>query len=131
MSSSVGSVSPFPSAPSPTSCGPVTMGKNNDRSLGTVKVACTVVVSLMGLVITSPLAGSVKMGTLLWEIRLCSMVSSSLIRPSETILGVTFSAIPTSWLAIVGTKLLWWLYVAEIYYHPSLRGLYDIARRWL
>lgn len=35
------------------------------------------------------------------------------------------------WLAIVGTKLLWWLYVAEIYYHPSLRGLYDVARRWL
>ena len=42
------------------------------------------------------------------------------------LLGLGFA-----WMAVVGTKLLWWFYVAEIYYHPSLRGLYDLARRWL
>ena len=42
-----------------------------------------------------------------------------------------FLVLGALWLGIAGTKLLYWLYLAEIYYHTSLRGLYDLARRWL
>jgi energy-coupling factor transporter transmembrane protein EcfT len=33
--------------------------------------------------------------------------------------------------ALLATKLLYWLYLAELYYRPGLRPLYDIARLWL
>jgi len=32
---------------------------------------------------------------------------------------------------LVATKTVYWLYVAELYYHPALRNIYDFARRWL
>lgn len=36
-----------------------------------------------------------------------------------------------SWLAPCIAKGLYWLYLAEIYYHPALRPVYDFARQWL
>lgn len=36
-----------------------------------------------------------------------------------------------SWLAIGCTKLLYWLYQADLYYRPELRTLYGFAREWL
>jgi energy-coupling factor transport system permease protein len=33
--------------------------------------------------------------------------------------------------AVLATKLLYWLYLAELYYRPGLRPLYDFARIWL
>lgn len=41
------------------------------------------------------------------------------------------AALAATWLAIAVTKFLYWLYLAELYYRPSLRGLYDFARLWL
>lgn len=35
------------------------------------------------------------------------------------------------WTTIIVVKLLYWLYLAELFYRPSLRGLYDVARFWL
>ena len=32
---------------------------------------------------------------------------------------------------LVVVKTLYWLYVAEIYYDPDLREVYDLVRRWL
>ncbi len=34
-------------------------------------------------------------------------------------------------VAILVAKLLYWLYLAELYYRPGLRPLYDFARTWL
>jgi energy-coupling factor transport system permease protein len=36
-----------------------------------------------------------------------------------------------AWLAVAGAKLLYWCYVAQLYYDPALRGLYDLVRRYL
>ena len=33
--------------------------------------------------------------------------------------------------AVLVTKLMYWLYLAEFYYRPGLRSLYDFARGWL
>lgn len=41
------------------------------------------------------------------------------------------AALAGTWIALVAMKLLYWLYLAELYYRPSLRGLYDVARLWL
>jgi energy-coupling factor transport system permease protein len=37
----------------------------------------------------------------------------------------------TAWTTVVVTKLLYWSYLAELHYRPSLRALYDFARLWL
>ena len=34
-------------------------------------------------------------------------------------------------LAIVSAKLLYWLYLGDLYYHPALRQLYSFVRLWL
>lgn len=36
-----------------------------------------------------------------------------------------------TWLAACVAKGLYWLYLAEIYYHPALRPVYDAVRQWL
>ncbi|MBX3413111.1 MAG: energy-coupling factor transporter transmembrane protein EcfT [Pirellulales bacterium] len=36
-----------------------------------------------------------------------------------------------TWIGIATVKLLYWLYLAELFYRPSLRGWYDVARLWL
>ena len=36
-----------------------------------------------------------------------------------------------SGLALAAAKALYWLYVTGFYYHPALRGLYDMVRVWL
>lgn len=40
-------------------------------------------------------------------------------------------AIGAAWLAACLAKALYWLYLAELYYHPALRPVYDAVRRWL
>lgn len=35
------------------------------------------------------------------------------------------------WCGLLATKLLYWLYLADLYYSPRLRELYDVARHWL
>lgn len=37
----------------------------------------------------------------------------------------------TATSTVLVTKLLYWLYLAELYYRPGLRPLYDFARLWL
>jgi len=44
---------------------------------------------------------------------------------------VAIAALAGSWLTICATKALYWLYLAELYYRPGLRGLYAFAREWL
>lgn len=41
------------------------------------------------------------------------------------------AALAASWLAVCAVKLLYWCYLAELYYHPALRELYAAARQWL
>jgi energy-coupling factor transport system permease protein len=36
-----------------------------------------------------------------------------------------------SGLVLLAAKALFWLYQAELYYHPALRGMYDLVRVWL
>lgn len=48
----------------------------------------------------------------------------SVERIALAVLGIT-------WLAAVTAKLLYWLYVGELYYQPQLRWLYDAVRQWL
>jgi len=44
---------------------------------------------------------------------------------------VLLAVLTATWVSIAVTKLLYWLYLAELYYRSSLRGLYDFARLWL
>ncbi|MBL9123016.1 MAG: energy-coupling factor transporter transmembrane protein EcfT [Planctomycetaceae bacterium] len=44
---------------------------------------------------------------------------------------VALGLLAAVWLAIVGTKLCFWLYLTEIYYRPEWRSLYAFAREWL
>lgn len=50
------------------------------------------------------------------------------MRHAERLLLVALASV---WTAVAVTKLLYWSYLAELYYWPSLRGLYDFARLWL
>jgi energy-coupling factor transport system permease protein len=50
------------------------------------------------------------------------------LRPLEVV-GIAVVAATVATLVVV--KTLYWLYVAEIYYHPDLREIYDLVRRWL
>lgn len=50
------------------------------------------------------------------------------LRPGEL---TTLVALAGSWLWLVGAKTLYWLYLADLYYRPGLRPLYDWVRRWL
>jgi len=50
------------------------------------------------------------------------------LRAGECLLLIVLA---TTWAGLVATKSLYWIYLAEIYYAPWARGLYDFARRWL
>jgi len=50
------------------------------------------------------------------------------LRPVE---GLALIVLLGTWLPIVAAKLLYGLYVADLYYAPWARGLYDVTRRWL
>jgi energy-coupling factor transporter transmembrane protein EcfT len=45
--------------------------------------------------------------------------------------GVALVVLLAATGAVFAGKILYWLYVAELFYRPALRPLYDIARRWL
>ncbi len=45
---------------------------------------------------------------------------------------IAFTAVLiTATSVVLAMKLLYWLYLADLYYRPGLRPLYDIARTWL
>jgi len=41
------------------------------------------------------------------------------------------AALLSATCAVLAAKLLYWLYLAELYYRPGLRPLYDFARTWV
>ncbi|MBX9790796.1 MAG: energy-coupling factor transporter transmembrane protein EcfT [Pirellulales bacterium] len=45
--------------------------------------------------------------------------------------GLALAALLATTGAIVAAKVLYWLYVGEMYYRPTLRPLYELARSWM
>ena len=44
---------------------------------------------------------------------------------------IAVAGLLSSWLLVCSVKVLYWLYLADLYYWPELRGLYAFAREWL